>query len=181
MNQILCLLICFFVGVLVFYLLKNTCGCKVVEGQNTCTSTLATDYPNVDGSALCRSPQGEEIVPPTCTRIDGDADQGPDHACSSQAISESEAAASDTACGNVRVDGDCEYDPGIQAVENTAGDACVIDPVSGNKCSEASSLDCKFVPAGNLYEKACVADTDCTWFPDPDFECNANPSGCCPL
>ena len=35
MNQILCLLICFFVGVLVFYLLKNTCGCKVVEGQ-TC-------------------------------------------------------------------------------------------------------------------------------------------------
>ena len=39
MNQKLCLLICFFVGVLVFYLLKNTCGCKnVVEGQgdNAC-------------------------------------------------------------------------------------------------------------------------------------------------
>ena len=33
MNQKLCLLICFFVGVLVYYLLKNTCGCKVVEGQ----------------------------------------------------------------------------------------------------------------------------------------------------
>ena len=36
MNQKLCLLICFFVGVLVFYLLKNTCGCKVVEGNPSC-------------------------------------------------------------------------------------------------------------------------------------------------
>ena len=33
MNQTVCLIICFFVGVLVFYLLKQVCGCKVVEGQ----------------------------------------------------------------------------------------------------------------------------------------------------
>ena len=33
MNQELCLVICFFVGVLVFYLLKQNCGCDtVVEG-----------------------------------------------------------------------------------------------------------------------------------------------------
>ena len=34
MNRELCLVICFFVGVLVFYLLKQSCGCKstVVEG-----------------------------------------------------------------------------------------------------------------------------------------------------
>ena len=40
MNQKLCLLICFFVGILVFYLLKNTCGCKVVEGSEIECSTL---------------------------------------------------------------------------------------------------------------------------------------------
>ena len=33
MNRELCLVICFFVGVLVFYLLKHSCGCNtVVEG-----------------------------------------------------------------------------------------------------------------------------------------------------
>jgi hypothetical protein len=41
MNQKLCLLICFFVGVLVYYLLKNTCGCgTVVEGLDACTGSL---------------------------------------------------------------------------------------------------------------------------------------------
>ena len=33
MNRELCLVICFFVGVLVFYLLKQSCGCNVVEGS----------------------------------------------------------------------------------------------------------------------------------------------------
>ena len=33
MDKKLCLLIWFFVGVLVFYLLKNVCGCKNIEGQ----------------------------------------------------------------------------------------------------------------------------------------------------
>ncbi len=32
MNRELCLLICFFVGIAVFYLLKQSCGCNVVEG-----------------------------------------------------------------------------------------------------------------------------------------------------
>ena len=36
MNQKLCLLICFLIGVLIFYLLKKSCGCKVVEGQTDC-------------------------------------------------------------------------------------------------------------------------------------------------
>lgn len=31
-NKIICVVICFFVGVLVYYLLKESCGCKVVEG-----------------------------------------------------------------------------------------------------------------------------------------------------
>ena len=36
MNQKLCLLVCFFVGVLAFYLLKQSCGCNtVVEGGIT--------------------------------------------------------------------------------------------------------------------------------------------------
>ena len=34
MNIYLCLLICFFVGVLLYYLIKSTCGCNVVEGQD---------------------------------------------------------------------------------------------------------------------------------------------------
>jgi len=42
MNQKLCLLICFFVGVLVYYLLKNTCGCKVVEGN--CVMKSGVDH-----------------------------------------------------------------------------------------------------------------------------------------
>ena len=32
MNRELCLVICFIVGVLAFYLLKQSCGCKTVEG-----------------------------------------------------------------------------------------------------------------------------------------------------
>tara|TARA_B100001059_G_scaffold126597_1_gene126594 strand:+ start:3478 stop:4671 length:1194 start_codon:yes stop_codon:yes gene_type:complete len=32
MNIYLCLLICFFVGVLFYYLIKSSCGCNVVEG-----------------------------------------------------------------------------------------------------------------------------------------------------
>ena len=39
-NKIICVVICFFVGVLVYYLLKESCGCKVViEGQGTGTGT----------------------------------------------------------------------------------------------------------------------------------------------
>ncbi len=32
MKTEICLVICFLVGVLVFYLLKQSCGCAVVEG-----------------------------------------------------------------------------------------------------------------------------------------------------
>ena len=51
MNQKLCLLICFFVGVLVYYLLKNTCGCKVVEGQNQGDCCVP---PNMDVSKVAQ-------------------------------------------------------------------------------------------------------------------------------
>jgi len=33
MNRELCLVICFFVGIVAFYLLKTSCGCKTVEGN----------------------------------------------------------------------------------------------------------------------------------------------------
>ena len=61
MNQKLCILICFFVGVLVYYLLKNTCGCKVVEGgpspECTCdngTPSTGTSCPSGGGN-YCQS------------------------------------------------------------------------------------------------------------------------------
>ena len=54
MNQKLCLLICFFVGVLVFYLLKNTCGCgSVVEGNGTCINI--SPNPQGCGETVCNS------------------------------------------------------------------------------------------------------------------------------
>ena len=48
MKTELCLIICFFVGVLVFYLLKQSCGCKVVEGQS-CIGEIG-----VGRSTLCK-------------------------------------------------------------------------------------------------------------------------------
>ena len=41
MNRELCLVICFIVGVLVFYLLKGVCGCKTVEGSALLTGREA--------------------------------------------------------------------------------------------------------------------------------------------
>ena len=36
MNSEMCLVICFLVGILLFYLLKQSCGCSaVVEGKDT--------------------------------------------------------------------------------------------------------------------------------------------------
>jgi len=70
MNQMLCLLICFFVGVLVFYLLKKTCGCgTVVEGQ-TCSPTNTSgldDQGNIcalnDGKTNCVNENGCSYTP----------------------------------------------------------------------------------------------------------------------
>ena len=43
MNRELCLVICFFVGIVAFYLLKTSYGCKIVEGGNSDMScTIST-------------------------------------------------------------------------------------------------------------------------------------------
>ena len=73
MNQILCLLICFFVGVLVFYLLKNTCGCKVVEGQ-TCKPDPASNPAEGTGDKICAPQTSAQLCKDQasgCVWIDG--------------------------------------------------------------------------------------------------------------
>ena len=40
MNRNLCLVICFFVGIIIFYLLNQSCGCNVVEGSLLSDSTI---------------------------------------------------------------------------------------------------------------------------------------------
>ena len=39
MNKIICFVICFLVGVLIYSLIRSYCGCQVVEGQNSITTT----------------------------------------------------------------------------------------------------------------------------------------------
>ena len=52
MKTELCLVICFFVGVLLFYLLKQSCGCgAVVEGLRTttpCNGSLVPEFTILD-------------------------------------------------------------------------------------------------------------------------------------
>ena len=43
MNQLICILICFLVGVLIYSLIKSYCSCDVVEGQGQCTENLIKD------------------------------------------------------------------------------------------------------------------------------------------
>jgi hypothetical protein len=67
MNQELCLVICFFVGVLIFYLLKKSCGCgAVVEGLE-CAGTRLSD------EATCESLTGAAGPAncPTNYQVDG--------------------------------------------------------------------------------------------------------------
>jgi len=50
MNRNLCLVICFIIGVILFYLLKQSCGCSEVEGMwawlNNAASGGMTATPN---------------------------------------------------------------------------------------------------------------------------------------
>ena len=55
MNRELCLVICFFVGVLAYHLLKSSCGCNnVVEGASKfdCSNCITDSY----GSCTSKSP-----------------------------------------------------------------------------------------------------------------------------
>lgn len=44
MNRELCLVICFFVGIVAFYLLKQGCGCKTVEGVTPMSCKISSSY-----------------------------------------------------------------------------------------------------------------------------------------
>jgi hypothetical protein len=52
MKMEMCLVICFLVGVLVFYLLKQSCGCKTVEGQQE-EERLFADLGKISEDSIC--------------------------------------------------------------------------------------------------------------------------------
>jgi hypothetical protein len=61
MNRELCLVICFFVGVLVFYLLKQSCGCKSTVEGNVVGSSSAGPRDGVQVEVVAGAP--EDVYP----------------------------------------------------------------------------------------------------------------------
>ena len=79
MKTEMCLVICFLVGVLVFYLLKQSCGCKVVEGQIT---TNILDAAGSMTDAVVQGAEGEiQNVLETVEDVSQDGEESNDPPC----------------------------------------------------------------------------------------------------
>ena len=46
MNKLLCLIICFFVGTLIYLLMRNYCGCQMIERQEEYVDWQENGYDN---------------------------------------------------------------------------------------------------------------------------------------
>ena len=93
-RELICLLVCFLVGIFLFYLLRSSCGCQVVEGStgndesngndnNECVKeklayekciTCVDD--TVEIPSLITLPSKQEILPISCQDLDYDWDEG---------------------------------------------------------------------------------------------------------
>ena len=79
-RDLICLIVCFIVGIFLFYLLKQSCGCQVVEGNSdklhwprTCKAIIdiigcdgLSSYPTTNKYFINCNPYCDSNVAPAC-------------------------------------------------------------------------------------------------------------------
>ena len=164
MKTEMCLVICFLVGVLVFYLLKQSCGCSaVVEGQDQCQDQ------NLQENASCTTATNRNGVCKTCF---ADMRLCYHHVPRNCGSSSSSSSSSDN----------CEPNPclnGGTCIPDSDGHRCQCsDGYSGNRCQTHDP--CRGVDCGE--HGTCIPDSDghrCECSDGYSGDYCENSMGCC--